>query len=175
MGRVQVREIIQAQIAALDIPNVGFVYAARPIILSETDYTQQMNATALTYAGTGFGCVIVVNLPDDRRTRIALTGLGSVNDFQKHKLALEIWFASVGGDGVAAQYAYDAIVDALIVAIRANQVPGPSGVIWMGGGEVGTGIDHAMGQPYSPDDGLSVFIQGAIRYDVWEQLVGVDV
>ena len=175
MGRVEVRGIIQQQIEQLQIPTVGTVFPARPVILDETAYTETMNGMAVEQSGSGSGCVIVVNLPDDNRSRIDLTGLGSVSDFNKHKLVLELWFASVSGDGIVSQFAYDAIVDALFIAIRGNRIPGPTGVIWMSGGEVGTGVRHQMAQPYTSDDGLTVFINGAIRYEAWEQLVGVDV
>jgi hypothetical protein len=173
MGRAQVREEITAQIQDLQIPNVGTVFPARPVILKESDYTERMNGEAVSYSGNGSGCVIVVNLPTDRRERIALTGIGSVNDFDKHAIALELFFASTYGAGIEAQQDYDAIVDILIPALRAKAVPGPA--IWMAGGEVGTGIEHSMDEPYTPEDGNTILINGIIRYEAWEQLVGVGV
>lgn len=179
MGRVQVRQIIAQQIQQANIANVGTVFAARPVILQEQAYTDHMNGLAYQVTSqsneNGSGCVIVVNMPDDQRSRVALTGLGAVDDFNKHQLALELWFVNVSGDGLIAQLDYDAIVDALFILIRNNQKPGPSGIIWMSGGEVGTGVDHRMLQPYTDPDGLTIFINGSMRYQAWEQLVGTGI
>lgn len=171
MGRVAVRNAIQAQIQGLGIPYLGSVYAARPVILEEQAYVQTMSGLAVPSSANGSSCVVVVNMPNDHRERIADTGRGTVQDTDIHKVVLELFFASVGGDGVSAQLDYDSIIDALIIAIRANPTPGGASVVWSAG-EFASGVDHEQGQPLSSADGLTIFIVGTIRYDAYEWLAG---
>lgn len=174
MGRVAVRSAIQQYIAGLLVPYVGTVFSARPVILKEDAYVTAMNGMAVEQSANGSACVIVVNIPSDQRNRLTLTGRQSVDDMMIHKIALELFFASIGDNGEAAQNDYDSIVDALIIAIRANPIPGPTGVIWSAG-EYRAGVSHNQVEPYQADDGMTIFINGAIRYEAWEQDVGTDV
>ncbi|MDE2096458.1 MAG: hypothetical protein KGL39_04370 [Patescibacteria group bacterium] len=153
---------------------LGTVYPSRPTILQEEDYVQEMNGTAVAASANGSACVAVVNLYSDERTRITDTGRGFVNDFDKHLVDLELFFACTSGDALAAMDDYDSIVDALVVGIRANPVPGPTGVIWSIG-EFDYGVRHEADEPYSPDAGLTILINGKISFEAWEQLAGTNV
>lgn len=174
MGRVDVRAAIQAQIQGLNIPYVGTVFPARPVIAQETAYNETLSGMAVASSADGSSCVIVVNMPDDHRVRMTDTGVGHVDDTNKHKIVLELWFASTHGDAMAAQNDYDSIVDALIVGIRANPTPGGSAVVWSAG-QYSSGVDHSMSQPYASEEGLTILINGAIRYEAWEWVSGSNV
>lgn len=174
MGRAQVRTAVQGYLQGLGVPYLGTVYPARPTILQETDYEQTMSGVAVASSSNGSACVAVVNIPSDLRQRRADTGRGAVTDTNIHQIALELFFASTGGDAVSAQEDYDSVVDGLTVGIRANATPGGSAVVWSAG-EYKAGVAHDQTQPYSSDDGLTVLINGVIRFEAWEWVAGVDV
>lgn len=174
MGRAAVRTAIQAYIAGLGVSYLGTVYAARPTILQEADYEQTMAGMAVAASVNGSACVAVVNIPSDLRQRQSETGRGSVDDWTIHDIALELFFASTFGDAVAAQQDYDTIVDALIVAIRANPTPGGGSVVWSAG-EFRAGVAHDQTAPYTSDDGLTILINGVIRFQAYEWDAGTGV
>ncbi|MGD0387185.1 MAG: hypothetical protein ABSB73_13765 [Solirubrobacteraceae bacterium] len=170
MGRVAVRDAVAAYLTNAALPYVGTVYPARPVILTEDAYEQTLlgEAIALTIAG-GSSAVLVVNIPSDERMRRADTGRGAVNDTRIHQVALEVWFASAGGDGVQAQQDYDGIVDAVVTLIRADATLG--GLVWSAA-EYTAGIHHEQAMPYTDADGAVVQIPGVIRFEVWEWQTG---
>ncbi len=174
MGRLAVRRALQTFFQGLGVPYLGTVYPARPVILPEAAYVQTMQGYAIQASPNGSCCVAVVNMPSDQRTRIALVGRSAVDDTNVHKIALELFFASTGGDGLAAQDDYDLIVDTLVTAIRSDATAGDATVIWSAG-EFTAGVAHSMDQPYSTSDGLTVLINGVIRFEAWEQPVGTNV
>jgi hypothetical protein len=174
MGRVAIRVAIAEQMEALGVPYLGTVFPARPVIIQEEDYVETMNGMAVATSDSGSCCVLVVNMPDDDRMRRTDTGRGHVDDTNIHQIVLELFFASTGGDAIAAQLDYDGIVDALIVAIRNNPTPGGASVVWSAA-EYKTGVKHRQATPYSPDQGLTILINGTIRYDAWEWIAGTDV
>lgn len=174
MGRTAIRYAIAAQMEGLGVPYLGTVFPARPVIMQEEAYTETMSGMAVEQSEAGSGCVLVVNIPNDHRSRTTLTGRGHVDDFNIHKIVLELFFACTSGEGVAAQDDYDSIVDALIIAIRANPTPGGSSVVWSAG-EFRAGVDHAQSAAFTRDDGLTVFILGTIKYDAWEDIAGTNV
>ena len=174
MGRVAIRTAIQEQIQALAIPYVGTVFPARPVIMEEQSYTQTLNGEAIAASASGSACMIVVNMPRDKRRRMALVGRGAVDDMNKHQICLELFFASTEGAGIQAQYDYDSIVDALVVAIRAQPSPGGAAVVWSAG-EFDAGVAHEMAQPYTSEEGNTILINGVIKYEAWEQDIGNNV
>lgn len=165
MGRVAIRSAVQALIQGAGIDYVGTVYPARPTILQEADYEQTMSGQATAESANGSACVIVVNLPADERLRRADTGRSFVNDTNIHDVTLELWFASTGGDAVAAQQDYDAIVDALFILVRENPTPGGSTVVWSAGEY--EPIVHKQGEPYTSEDGLTVLINSTFSFKAW--------
>lgn len=171
MGRLATRQSVQTYLAGAQLPYVGTVYEARPTILDEDAYLETMTGEAVAASANGSACVIVVNLPSDKRVRRADTGRGSVQDSVVHDVALELFFASPAGDAVAAQTDYDQVVDALIIAIRANPVPG---TVWSAG-EFEPGISHAQDSPYTDADGLTILISGVVRFEAWEWEAGTGV
>ena len=180
MSRAAVREAIATYLNNAQIPGVGMVYPARPIILSEQDYEARMlnGAQQLVSTVNGSGCVLVVNLVADQRDRLTDTGFGQVNDMNKRSVSVELWFACNGDpeNGAAAQEDYDAIVDGLLVAIRADPMLGtgnqPPASIWQAGAYPPY-ITHEQGEPYTTNEGLTVFIAGVLRFEAWSQDVGV--
>jgi hypothetical protein len=170
MGRVAVRSAVAAYLTNAGLQYVGTVYPARPVILSEDAYERTLigEAVALTLVG-GSSAVLVVNIPSDERMRRADTGRGAVNDTRIHQVALEVWFASVAGDGIAAQADYDGIVDSIVTLIRSDATLG--GQAWSSG-EYTAGIHHEQAMPYTDADGTVVQIPGVIRWEVWEWDVG---
>lgn len=174
MGRAAVRTAIQKFIQTAGITYVGTVYAARPTISQEQDYAQTMNGKAVPGSANGSNCVIVVNITDDIRTRVADQGRGAVNDTDVHDVALELWFASTGGTAIKAQQDYDSIVDGLVKTIRDNALLGTSTAIWSAG-EFKFGVRHSQGEAYSTEDGLVVSIDGVIRFEAWGYEAGTGV
>lgn len=175
MGRVAVRNAIQASIEAAAIPYVGTVYAGRPTLLQEEDYEQTLLGEAIQLSANGSSAVLVVNLPGpDKRMQRALVGRGNVNDTDIHPTALEVFFASACGDAVAAQLDYDSIIDALFILVRNNPTLSAPNAVWSAG-EFTAGITHSQGAPFSDADGLYVLINGVVRWETWEWVAGTGV
>lgn len=171
MGRLQVRLAVQAAIQGAGVPYLGTVYPARPTIVSEYDYIQTMSGQAVAASDNGSACVAVVNIPSDRRVRQADVGRGAVQDLDIHQIALELFFASTGAKAVAAQEDYDSIVDAITVFVRNNATLGDPTVVWSAG-EFTAGVAHEQGEPYTSEDGLTILINGVIRFEADEWLAG---
>lgn len=174
MGRAAVRIAVQEYLQGLGVNYLGTVYPARPTILQEADYEQTMAGMAVAASLNGSACVAVVNIPSDLRQRQSDTGRGAVDDWNIHDIALELFFASTGGDAVTAQEDYDSIVDALFVGIRENPTPGGSAVVWSAG-EFRAGVGHDQTSPYTSIDGLTILINGVIRFQAYEWLSGTGV
>lgn len=179
MGRADVRQAIATYLNGAEINYVGAVYPARPIILDESAYEERMlnNAVTQITSDIGSGCVLVVNIVADRRDRMADTGFSHVNDMTKREVSVELWFACVGDpeNGAGAQGDYDAIVEAMFVAIRADPTLGTAnqgaGAIWQAA-TYPPYVSHEQGAPYTRDDGLTVFIKGVAKFEAWSQEVG---
>lgn len=174
MGRLEVRQAIQAQIQNGQIPMVGTVYAARAYV-SEEDY--EVNAFGFYMPNVhGSSAVIVVDLPgEDDRRRITVQPKTAVFDFNVHPVILEIFFASrsggVGDQLVQAQLDYDAIVDALTILIRKDPNMGAPATIWQAG-EAKMFVKHRQGEPFTTDDWTTTFIYGNVRFEAWEADIG---
>ena len=171
MGRLQVRRAVQSAIQGAGIPYLGTVYPARPTLVSEYDYIQTMSGQAVAASSNGSASVAVVNIPSDRRVRKAAVGRGMVQDADVHQIALEVFFASTSGEGAPAQEDYDSIVDAVTVFVRNNPTLGDPSVVWSAG-EFSPGVAHEQGAPYTSEDGLTLLINGVIRFEAWEWLAG---
>lgn len=179
MGRSDVRQAIASYLNSAQIDYVGVVYPARPIILSEQNYENRMlnGAVSQITSANGSGCVLVVNITEDHRDRMALTGRSTVNDMNKRSIAIELWFACNGDpeNGAGAQEDYDNIVDGIFIAVRADPTLGtgnqPPASIWQAG-ESPPYISHAQSAPYTQNEGLTVFIKGEVRFEAWTQDVG---
>jgi hypothetical protein len=170
MSRNSVRAAIQSYFNTAGIPNVGTVYEARTYI-NEQDYEQNYMGEVVA-SSNGSGCVLVVNLTQDKRTRRADTGRGAVNDSVIHSVALELFFASTLGDPVAAQNDYDATVEGIIDAIRTDATLGTGGNPIWSAGEYSPWIDHHQAMPYTDADGMTVFIPGVVFFEAWEWVAG---
>jgi hypothetical protein len=168
------------------VPYVGTVFPARPTILQEADYFQSMTGVAIQQSVGGSAAALVVNLPGkDHRERMTLTGRGHVDDLDKIRVVLEVWFACSPGlgqmttpgpgvdPGIQAQEDYDSIVDALRVLIRNTPDLSAPDSIWSSG-EYRAGVDHEQGQPFTPD-GMSIVIIGSITWEVWQWIAGTNV
>lgn len=173
MGQGSVRAAITTTLTNAQFPYVGTVFPTRAYI-NEEDY--EVNATKFyTQSINQSGCVIVVNLAGpDRRNRLSLTGRGYVNDFNIHPIALELFFASRSGDPIAAQTDYDTIVDSIVPYIRNNPTLSAPSIIWSAG-EYQAGVEHEQSSPFTLEDGMTVFINGVIRFEAWEQVVGTGI
>lgn len=174
MGRKAVRLAIQEAIQSAGIDMVGTVFPARPSIIQEEAYVQTLSGQAVQEAADGSACVLVVNVPKDERTPYALAGRGPVADFNVHTIAIELFFACISGHGVAAQLDYDQIVDDLTVFIRGNPTMSAPATVWSAG-EYRFGVRHTQEEPYQSEDGTSVLINGTLRFEAWEQDVGIGV
>lgn len=179
MGRSDVRTAIASYLNSAQINYVGEVFPARPIIMTEAAYEQRMLNSAVTQitSSNGSGCALVVNITDDHRDRIADTGFGYVNDFNRRSIVVELWFACNGdpNNGAGAQEDYDSIVDGIFVAIRKDPMLGtanqPPASIWQAAAYPPY-ISHTQSAPYTQDEGTTVFIKGDIRFEAWTQDVG---
>jgi len=169
MPRTQIRAALTEFFLNQAIPYVGTVYPARAY-LKEQDYEQ--NAMSFyTQSINGSGCVLVINLPKDDRVREAMSGRGAVNDKWVHPVDLELFFANTSGDPVVAQVEYDQSVDAMVIAIRSNPLLGDPQDVWSAG-EFEYGVRHRQSQPFTGEDGLTVFIYGVVSCEVWEWIAG---
>jgi hypothetical protein len=171
MGRVAVRSAITSTIQDAAIEYVGSVFPARPVIIEEEQYLITMSGYAVAASEGGSSCVMVVNMPEDARKPFALVGRPNVMDFDKHQIVIELYFANTAGEGITAQQDYDAIVDALVILIRANPTMSAPASVWSAG-EYSSGVTHTHEAPYSDEDGQTVFINGVVRFEAWEQLAG---
>lgn len=175
MGRVEVREAIATCLAEAGLPHVGRVFPARPQIIQEEDYEvreyveQRFVEVAPTDAGTS--AVLVVHLVEDTRRRRALTGRGAVNDTRIHKAALEVLAANTAGVAVDGQTDYDGVVDAIVELIRANPTLSAPETVWSSG-EYDNGVQHQQAASFVGADGLTVFVHGVLRWDVYEWIAG---
>ena len=173
MGQGAVRQAVAEALTLAQFPMVGTIFPTRAYI-NETDY--EVNA-AQFYVENAYGssCVIVINLPGpDRRSMYALTGRVSVADFNIHPVVLELFFASRSGDPLQAQVDYDTVVDAIVPFIRNNPTLTAPAVVWSAG-EYKPGVVHSQSSPFTLPDGMTVFINGSITFEAWEQIVGTNV
>lgn len=171
MGRLAVRQAVQSALQSAGLTYVGTVFPARPVIATETDYVQTMTGQAIEESSNGSACILVVNIPSDRRTRYGDVGRATVADWNIHTIAVELFFASPAGDGVAAQEDYDAVVDSLVTYVRSDPTLTAPATIWSAG-EYTYGVQHDQEQPFTSEDGLTVLINGVVRFEAWEQDVG---
>lgn len=171
MGRLDVRTATQTAVQNANLPYVGTVFPARPVIAQEDAYTTTMNGTATSESVNGSACLIVVNITDDDRIRYGDVGRAALADFDKHLVVLELWFACTAGDGTAAQQDYDTVVDNLVEFIRENPTMGAPAAVWSAG-EYRYGVKHSQGSPYTSEDGLTVLINGLVKFEAWEQVSG---
>ena len=170
MGRASVRAAVTSYLTEAELGFVGVVHSARPEIIEESDYeTSRLNEAVSSENGSS--AVLVVNIPDDKRQRRADTGRGAVNDSWTHSIVIEVFFASVGGDAIAAQTDYDVVVDEITNLIRANATLSAPSAIWSAG-EYTVGIQHQQSAPYNDAEGLAVFISGAVMFEAWEWVAG---
>lgn len=170
MSRLGVREAIVAFLEGARIAHVGLVYAARPEVVSEQDYEANRFGEAVETAA-GSSAVIVVDLTSDKRQRRADTGRTAVNDSVIHNVALEVFFASSGGDGVQAQKDYDAVVQGIMDTIRSDATLKAPATVWSAG-EYEAGIEHEQAAPFQDEEGTNILIFGAVRFEAWEWVAG---
>jgi hypothetical protein len=100
-----------------------------------------------------------------------MSGRGAVNDKWVHPVDLELFFANTSGDPVVTQVEYDQTVDAMVIAIRSNPLLGDPQDVWSAG-EFEYGVRHRQSQPFTGEDGLTVFIYGVVSCEVWEWIAG---
>jgi hypothetical protein len=171
MGRAAIRTAVTDYFAEANLELVGKVHSARPTIIDEQSYETNMLNEAVASSATGGSAVLVTNIPSDNRRRRADTGRGAVNDSHIFKVVMEVFFASVGGDALAAQADYDTIIDQMVTLVRANATMNAPSAIWSAG-EYETGVDHQQSEPFTDSDGLTIFISGAVSFDAWEWIAG---
>lgn len=171
MGRAQVRAGVVTTLENAGLPFVGTIFPARPVFATESAYTQTMTGMAIQESANGSSCVIVVNILDDERKRYADVGRENVADFAKRLVELELFFANTAGDGVLAQQDYDTIYDALEALIRANPLMNAPANVWSAG-EFDYGLRHTQSVGHNPEQSTGVLINGLVKFQAWEQLVG---
>ena len=174
MGRLQVRQAVQAALQGAGLTYVGTVFGARPEILQESAYTQTLNGTAIAESVNGSACVIVVNIVSDKRMRRTDTGIGHVDDTNIHIVSLELFFASQAGKGVPAQEDYDTVVDALVAYIRNNPDMSAPATVWSAG-QYTYGVQHKQGAAYTSGEGAAIVINGEVRFEAYEWVAGTGV
>ena len=168
MTRAAVREVVTQYLTQAQLPFVGTVFPVRTYV-GEFDFEQ--NAEHFyTVSPDNSGCVMVVNLPTDDRQQKGWVGRGFVDDTNVHQIVLELFLANTAGDVASAQNDYDQIVDALFEVIRANANLGNAAVIWSAGEF--DGVKHAQTEPFTDPEGLTVHINGTVRFSAYEWLKG---
>lgn len=165
MTRAAVRSAVQAFFENAGIPYVGTVFPSRAYVHGE-DY--ELNAAGFYVgSGTGGGAVLVVNIPSEKRQRRAMTGRGGVNDSMIYNIGLEVFYGEHSGQPAEAQDDYDAIIDAITLQVRGNPTLGNQMAIWSAG-EFEAGVEHSQSEPWTEEDGTTVFITGVVRFEAWE-------
>jgi hypothetical protein len=180
MGRASIRQAAFNYFTNAGIPNVGTVFASRPIVVTEDDYDIQMAEGLIKYVTSpqGSSGVIIVNISESARKRDALTGYGgAVADFTIHQMELELFFANSAGNAEACQTDHDATVDAIVIAIRADPTLGTAGNpgAIFGAGVFSVPVTVHQGSPFWGPDGTTVFIPSIVRFEAWESVVGTGV
>ncbi len=165
MGRAAVRAATQSFFQGVNLPYVGTVLEARAYVHGE-DYEQNA-AMEYTQSVNGSGAVLVVNIAHEKRQRRADTGRGGVNDSAIYDLSLEVFFACTDGSPIDAQNDYDSIIDQIILQVRGNPTLGNSIAVWSAG-EFDAGVSHSQSEPWTEEDGTTVFITGVVSFQVWE-------
>lgn len=173
MGRAAVRRVLTDYLTNANIPFIGTVYASRPYIITEDDYDLQMsNAVLADVASPGSSSgVLVVNMPNSARVREAMTGRAFVNDFVTHNVAVELFFANTAGDALQAQADHDTVCDAIVIAIRADPLLA-NGKVVFSAGEFKSGVHIEQHEPFTGEDGSTVFIPSRAYFDVYEYVIG---
>ena len=173
MGRAAVRQVVTSYFTNANIPFIGTVYESRPYIITEEDYDLQMSSALLTGAassGSSSG-VLVVNIPNSSRVREAMTGRAFVNDFVTHNVTLELFFANTAGDAIRAQADHDIVCDAITIAVRADPLLS-NGQVVFSAGEFRSGVHIEQHEPFTGEDGTTVFIPSRAYFDVHEHVIG---
>jgi hypothetical protein len=175
MGRLAVRQALETFLKNGNVPFVGTVFRARPIIVSEEDYDAQMvNTYLLQNPGLddeGSSAVVVINLPDSHRERKTLSGRANVDDTDVHDVVLELFFWSRSGDGIRAQDDHDAMCDSLVTLLRGDATLGKPSVVWSAG-EFQPGVHIQQHESWTPNDGTGIIIVASCRFQTWEWLAG---
>jgi hypothetical protein len=189
VGRLEVRQAIADALTAAaapgsndpaPIPYVGTVYPARPVILAEQDYVQTLMGQAIQESVGGSSAVIVVNITKDLRQLQGSVGQAHVNDTWIHTVVLEIFFASsetgapgpTTPQGITAQEDYDAIVDALVIWVRAHPTVGPTPPVVWSEGQFKAGVRHEQSSPYNDQESPFVLIYGSVTFEAYEWIAG---
>jgi len=170
MGRVAVRQVVAAYLENLNLLHVGTVFPARPLIVTEEDYDLTM-AGFITTSSNGSSAVLVVNIPDSKRTVEALTGRAGLEDKDIHSVVLELFLANTAGDAMGAQADHDAIVDAINAGVRGDPTLGAPSVVFSAG-EFDAGIQVTQREPFTTLDGTTIVMPALIEFDVWEWIEG---
>ena len=173
MGRAAVRQVVTAYFTNANIPFIGTVHPSRPYIITEEDYDLQMSNAlfaGVASANSSSG-VLVVNIPNSSRVREAMTGRAFVNDFVTHNVALEFFFANTAGDALQAQADHDTACDAITIAVRADPLLA-NGAVVFSAGEFRSGVHIEQHEPFTGEDGTTVFIPSRAYFDVHEYVIG---
>jgi hypothetical protein len=173
--RAVVRAAVASYLGAQSIPFLGTIHTARPFLIPEDDYDSQISNWALQLnppvGDNRSGCVMIIHIPDSQRSRVSLSGRAFIEDTDVHTVVLEMLFANQSGDGEIAQGEHDILMDATVMAIRADPLLGMPGTIWSAG-EFQQGVHVTQHEPFWSQDGLTEFIVALIRFDTWEWLSG---
>lgn len=122
MSRATARAAVTAWISPPNVAGLNTVYASWPKLGLE-----QMFAS--TTPGVTTGAVAIVGILSSSEERIAIGGATSGWKRVRHTVDLDVWFRSVGTDGVAAQQAFDTTLDALNARLRADRTLGDA-TVW---------------------------------------------
>jgi hypothetical protein len=177
MGRASIRQAAFNYFTNAGIPFVGTVFPSRPIIVTEDDYDTQMAEGLIPYV-TSVNGVIIINISESARKRNTLTGYGGfVDDFTIHQMELELFFANTAGNAESCQTDHDATTDAIVIAIRADPTLGTAGNpgAIFGAGVFSVPVTVHQGAPFWGSDGTTVFIPSIVRFEAWENPVGIGV
>src|ERR1700677_1176953 len=128
-------------------------------------------ANRSTSAGEAISLSVVGVTLSSFSQRRALTGRGGVNDSCIYRIALEVYLANLEGAPVDAQNDYDAIIDEIILQIRGNPNLGNAIAVWSAG-EFNYGVEHEQSEPWTEEDGTTVFITGVVRFEAWDWQAG---
>lgn len=132
MSRATIRAALAAWLAPPNVAGINTVYRAMPRIIPGQAFFPAIAA------GTGMGCVAMINIVAEAEARKAIGGANSGWKRVDYVVEIQLFFrsnkpAALNSDGaLEAMDAFDAIVNALKVRIRADRTANSSAV-WQWG------------------------------------------
>jgi hypothetical protein len=142
VSRANVRHATANYLRAVALPSVGTIYASPPKISKGGDAYEGLPA------GVASGSVLYVEVLDSHELREGLGGAGGGKKMVTHMLRVHVLFRSKARDSQDAMDDHDVLIEALLVALRADRTlgtaTGPTPILQAGEGTAGIKVQSGM-------------------------------